>query len=46
MIFADLRPVRFCHDHAHQIMGLWIQWRDAHSVAGMNFGFGQTALSE
>ena len=46
VVFADLRPVGLGHDHAHQVMRLWVFRRDAHGVAGMAFGFGQIALAQ
>ena len=46
MIFADLRPLRLGHDHAHEIVRLHVGWRQAHGVAGVDLGFGQRAFAE
>ncbi len=46
MIFADLRPFRLRHDHAHQVVRLRVLGRDAHGIAGMMLGFGQAALAK
>ncbi len=35
VVLADLRPVRLGHDHAHQVVRLRVERRDAHGVAGV-----------
>ena len=46
MMLADMRPMRLGHDHAHQIVRLWIERGDPDRVAGMDLGLRQRALPE
>ena len=45
-MLADLRAMRFGHDHAHQIVRLRVDRRDPDRIAGLDFGLGQRALAE
>jgi len=46
MVFAGLRPVGLGHDHAQEIVRLRILGGDAHTIAGVDFSFGDGALGE
>jgi hypothetical protein len=46
MELADMRPVRLGHDHAHEVVRLRVERRDAHGVARVRFRFAERAAAE